>query len=42
VEGIFDFHYASLPVAWLVEALRYKHEGCGSISDGVIASCLKI
>jgi hypothetical protein len=42
VEGIFDLHYASLPVARLVEALRYKPEGRGSIPDGVIASCREI
>ena len=42
MEGIFDFHYASLPVAWLVEALCYKPEGRGSIPDGVIASCHEI
>ena len=35
-------HYASLPVARLVEALCYKHEGRGSIPDGVIASCHEI
>jgi len=23
-------------VAWLVEALRYKPEGCGSVPDGVM------
>jgi len=42
VEGIFDLHYASLPVARLVEALHYKPEDHGLIPDGVIASCLEI
>jgi len=42
VEGIFDLHYASLPVARLVEALHYKPKDSGSIPDGVIASCLEI
>jgi len=42
VEGIFDLHYASLPVAWLVKALHYKPEDHGSIPDGIIASCLEI
>ena len=42
MEGIFDVHYASLPVAWLVEALRCKPEGRGPLPDGVIANCLEI